>query len=266
MLNIRGLEFGYTADEKILHDISFDVRGGECVAILGNNGAGKSTMLKCINKIMTPHQGNVVVNGTSLLDKSPLHIARSIAYVAQKNEGNGMTVYDAILLGRKPYIRFSPSKEDYAMVESIIADFHLEAMAMCYIDELSGGELQKVMIARAMAQQPKVLLLDEPTSSLDMKNQYEVLSLVREISQRKQIAVVMVIHDLNLALRYCDKFLFLKDRKVYCFGGMEVVNPDNIEAVYQVSVDIQNYGNESVVIPVSHPNSDGQRRVFMAQY
>ncbi|MFZ7132416.1 MAG: ABC transporter ATP-binding protein [Eubacteriales bacterium] len=252
MLKINGLEFGYKVDKKILKDITFDVFNGECIAVLGNNGAGKSTMLKCINKIISPHKGIVMVNGLSILDKSPLEIAKSTAYVAQKNEGTGITAYDAILLGRKPFIKFSPNKEDYEIVENIIHDLNLESISMYYIDELSGGELQKVMIARALAQQPKVLLLDEPTSSLDMKNQLEVLRLIKEVSQKKQIAVVIVIHDLNLALRYCNQFLFLKDRNVYCYGGLEVMTPENIRAVYQVPVVVEKYENQRIVIPISN--------------
>jgi iron complex transport system ATP-binding protein len=234
----------------ILDKIKFDVSNGECVAVLGNNGAGKSTMLKCLNKIMSPQKGTVSVDGINLLKLSRQEIAKNIAYVAQKNEGNQITVYDAILLGRKPYIRFSPSEEDYKIVEDIIESLHLTDLSLRYIDELSGGELQKVMIARALAQEPKALLLDEPTSSLDLKNQFEVLKLIRAIAKERQIAVVIVIHDLNLALRYCDRFLFLKDRSIYCYGGIEVMTPENIGAVYQVDVAVESYFDQHVVIPI----------------
>lgn len=251
MLKIDALEFGYRSRRKILDDIKFDVSNGECVAILGNNGAGKSTMLKCLNKIISPQKGRVVIDDVDILKLNRLEIAKNTAYVAQKNEGNQITVFDAILLGRKPYIKLAPKKEDFDIVETIIAALNLETLSLRYIDELSGGELQKVMIARALAQEPKVLLLDEPTSSLDLKNQLEVLKLIQNITKEKQIAVVIVIHDLNMALRYCDRFLFLKDNAIYCYGDVDVMTSENIGAVYQVSVAVEKYENQRIVIPLA---------------
>lgn len=251
MLKIDALEFGYRSNRKILDEINFDVCNGECVAILGNNGAGKSTMLKCLNKIISPQKGTVVINDVDILKLNRLEIAKNTAYVAQKNEGNQITVFDAILLGRKPYIKLAPKKEDYDIVEKIIANLNLEKLSLRYIDELSGGELQKVMIGRALAQEPKVLLLDEPTSSLDLKNQLEVLKLIQKITRDRQIAVVIVIHDLNLALRYCDRFLFLKDNAIYCYGDVDVMTPENINAVYQVPVAVECYQEQRVVIPLA---------------
>ena len=251
MLKIDALEFGYRSNRKILDHIEFDVANGECVAILGNNGAGKSTMLKCLNKIISPQKGRVVVNEVDILKLTRLDIAKNTAYVAQKSEGSQITAYDAILLGRKPYIKLAPKKEDYEIVENIIASMDLEKFSLRYIDELSGGELQKVMIARALAQEPKVLLLDEPTSCLDLKNQLEVLKLIQNITKEKAIAVVIVIHDLNLALRYCDRFLFLKDNEIFCYGGMDVMTSENIGAVYQVPVTVESYQNQKVVIPLT---------------
>ncbi|MFZ7130894.1 MAG: ABC transporter ATP-binding protein [Eubacteriales bacterium] len=250
MLKVEALEFSYGSDKKILDNIQFDVLKGECIAVLGNNGAGKSTMLKCLNKIISPQKGIVTVNEIDLLQLSRLEIAKNAAYVAQKNEINGITVYDAILLGRKPHIKIAPVKKDYDIVENIVKGLNLQELALRHIDQLSGGELQKVMIARALAQEPKALLLDEPTSYLDLKNQLEVLKLIQEITKKKEIAVVIVIHDLNLALRYCDRFMFLKDKAIYCYGGMEVMTAENIKAVYQVCVAVENYRNQRVVIPL----------------
>ncbi len=250
MLKINNLEFSYRSSKKILEKIEFDVENGECVAILGNNGAGKSTLLKCLNKIIIPQKGSVAVNGTDLLQLNRLDIAKNTAYVAQKNEANRITVYDVILLGRKPFIKLSPTKRDYEIVEEIIENLKLQDLSLRLIDELSGGELQKVMIARALAQQPKVLLLDEPTSYLDLKNQIEVLQLVQRITKERKIVVIMVIHDLNLALRYCNRFLFLKENSVFCYGGLEVMTSENISEVYQVPVTVEHYQNKSIVIPL----------------
>lgn len=249
MLKVSGLEFSYGTDKKILQEVSFDVLNGECVAILGNNGAGKSTMLKCLNKIISPHKGTVVVNQVNILKLSGLEIAQKTAYVAQKNEVNQISAYDAILLGRKPYVTFSPTKKDHLIVERILQNLHLEELSLRSIDELSGGELQKVMIGRALAQEPKVLLLDEPTSCLDLHNQLEVLKLIQKITKEKEIAVVIVLHDLNLALRYCDKFLYLKNSQVYSYGDIETVTSRTISDVYGVDVEIVERRDMKIVIP-----------------
>ena len=122
--------------------------------------------------------------------------------------------------------------------------------ALRRLDELSGGELQKVIIARALAQQPQILLMDEPTSSLDLKNQLEVLALIRQISRERGIAAVVAMHDLNLALRFADRFILLKDRTIYAAGGQEVMTPENIEAVYAVPVTIASHNGSRVIIPL----------------
>jgi iron complex transport system ATP-binding protein len=136
------------------------------------------------------------------------------------------------------------------IVEDTIKKLSLDEIALRYIDELSGGELQKVGIARAIAQNPKLLLLDEPTSSLDLKNQLEILDTVKDVVRKENVSAIMTMHDLNLAFRYSDKFLFLKNGTIFAAGSMEDVTPDIIREVYGVPVTIQNYENVSVVIPV----------------
>jgi iron complex transport system ATP-binding protein len=160
-----------------------------------------------------------------------------------------MTVFDAILLGRKPYIKWDATSEDRQIVRDIIQKMQLEEFALRNVAELSGGEIQKVMLARALAQEPKLLLLDEPTSNLDLRNQHEVLRTVKIIAQEHNICVALVIHDLNLAIRYCDRFLFLKDSYVFSYGGLEVMTPENIEEVYQVHVHIIDCMGIPVIVP-----------------
>jgi iron complex transport system ATP-binding protein len=249
MIQVQELSFSYKHDRPILADINFSASKGQCTAILGNNGAGKSTLIRCLNRILEPQQGVVYVNGQNTRELKRNDVAKSLAYVAQHNAGDRFTVFDTILLGRKPYIKFEPTQEDIRIVESIISRMKLEDFALRYIDELSGGELQKVMLARALAQQPQVLLLDEPTSNLDLCNQYEVLGIIREIAKTEQISVLLIIHDLNLALRYCDKFLFLKDNRIFCYGGIEVMTPENINEVYEIPVTVQELNGIKVVIP-----------------
>ena len=250
MIAVKNLEFSYSRGANILKNVEFDAKKGECIAVLGNNGAGKSTLIKCLNKILKPQSGVVTVDGIDIQSLKQYDIAKHMAYVAQKNDGYKFTVYDAVLLGRKPYIKFSPTEEDYKITEEIINRMGLSSFKLRYIDELSGGELQKVMIARALAQQPKVLLLDEPTSNLDLRNQYEVLKTVREIAKEDNISVIIIIHDLNLALRYCDRFLFVKDSSVYAYGGIEVMNSHNISSVYGMNVAVNSVQGINIVIPL----------------
>jgi len=250
MMTVKDLDFRYSPSLHVLRDIAFDALPGECLAILGNNGAGKSTMLKCLNRVLSPQKGTVYVGGGKNILNLPHHqVARSMAYVAQNPANSRLTVYDMVMLGRKPYIKWGVCKEDIRIVESVITKMCLEEMAVRYVDELSGGEFQKVTLARALAQRPKVLLLDEPTSNLDLRNQHEMLSMVTQICCECDISVVIVIHDINLALRYCDKFMLIKDNQVYDYGNVEIVTGKSIEDVYQISVDIHELNGKRVVIP-----------------
>lgn len=250
MIEIKNIEFSYKNTRKILDNITFDMKENHFIAILGNNGAGKSTLLKCINGINTSDNGTVTISGENVLTMHRKEVAKRIAYVAQKNEGSRVTVFDTILLGRKPYIKWDATKEDLKLVDEIIEQMGLNEFKLRYIDEISEGELQKVMLARALAQQPKMLLLDEPTSSLDPRNQYEVLSIIKNIAKNKNIAVIIVLHDLNLALRYCDRFLFIKNEKIYSYGDIQTMTADCIEHVYEMPVAVQDYKGIKIVIPL----------------
>ncbi|NLO44982.1 MAG: ABC transporter ATP-binding protein [Clostridiales bacterium] len=249
MIRVKELSFYYNRDRMILDKINFCAPKGQCTAILGNNGAGKSTLIKCLNRILEPRQGAVFVDGKNIKELGRKDIAKYIAYAAQGSTGGRFTVFDSVLLGRKPYIKLEPSKEDFGIVESVIKRMGIEKLALRYTDELSGGEIQKVMLARALAQQPRVLLLDEPTGSLDLGNQHEVLAEIRQIAETEQICVIIVIHDLNLALRYCDNFLFLKDKRVFSFGGVETITPESVKEVYKTPVTVREIGGVMTVVP-----------------
>lgn len=237
MIEVKNISFSY-GKNAVLTDVSFTAQAGECVGILGNNGAGKSTLITCLNRIRTPSGGEVRIDGRSVRDMGRREMARSIAYVAQTSTLSQTTVFDAVLLGRKPYIKWAVGQEDLDLCADMIRRVGLEQLQLRSLDELSGGELQKVMLARALVQQPRVLLLDEPTSNLDPKNQYEMLALVRQLAREQEITVLVVIHDLNLALRYCDRFYFLKDGRGYRYGGVESVDQETIESVYGVSARV----------------------------
>lgn len=249
MMNVRELDFCYNSSSQILKDISFEALPKECLAILGNNGAGKSTLLKCLNRILSPQNGVVYIGKNNVLEMPLGNVAQNMAFVAQDTQSSRLTVYDCIMLGRKPYIKWGIRAEDEAIVLSVIERMNLQDMAARFVDELSGGERQKVMLARALAQQPKVLLLDEVTSNLDLRNQHEALNLVASLCHENEIAVIMIIHDLNLALRYCHKFVLLKDSEVYNYGGKEIITSKSIRDVYGISVKLHNIEGIDVVIP-----------------
>lgn len=249
MVHVEQLGFGYTPKKTIINHIDFSVKKGEVLGILGKNGAGKSTMLKCLNKILPPSCGSVVMNGEEISTMSRHNISRRIAFVAQSNERQRMTVYETILLGRIPFMKWGVTPEDEAIIEDVIQQLNLQDYTTRYMDELSGGEAQKIYLARALAQQPQLLLLDEPTSSLDIKNQYATMALVRRIVQERQISAIVVLHDLNLALRYCDRYLLLNDGGVHAIGGEEVITEEVIEDVYGMPVCLGEIKGKKVVIP-----------------
>jgi iron complex transport system ATP-binding protein len=249
ILAVNGIQFKYGC-RTILENVGFSVQRGEFLSILGNNGAGKSTLLKTLNKILSPKKGSVLLAEQEVLKLNRLSIALKMAYVSQHCQSNRQTVFDAVLLGRKPHIKWDATASDLALVQGILSKTGLADFALRYLDELSGGELQKVVIARALVQEPKVLLLDEPTSNLDLKNQIEVLRTIQTAAKEKNIAVVAVMHDLNLALRFSDKFLLLQNTKVFVAGGSEVMTAENISQAYGVPVSVERVQNQMVVIPI----------------
>jgi len=247
LLSVRDISHSYH-DKQVLNNISFEAEGGDCVAILGNNGAGKSTLVTCISKIRNATSGTVYVDGENFFALSRNERARCMSYVAQKSEAHQITVYDAILLGRKPYITWALRAEDIDTCNAVIEHMGLEDLKLRNIDELSGGELQKVMLARALVQEPKVLLLDEPTSSLDPKNQHAVLSFVQEVAKQQGITVLVVLHDIGHALRYCDRFLLLRDGEVYSYGCEESITEEAIFDLYGVKSSIVEVSGRKVVV------------------
>ena len=234
ILDVRGVRFAYNGI-KVLQDVRFSVDGGEVLAILGPNGVGKTTLLKCINAIHRPSGGSVLVDGRDVLAMRPERIARKTGYVAQRTEPARLTAFDAVLMGRKPHIRWRVERQDLCMVDAALKRLGLAHLALRHIDEMSGGELQKVAIARALVQEPRLLLFDEPTSSLDLKNQVEILHVIRRVAVEHKVAAVMTMHDLNTALKYADKVLFLKNGVVHAAHAAGDVDAATIEAVYGVA-------------------------------
>ena len=250
MVKVENITFSYNRSGKnVLENVGFSIEAGQCLAILGNNGAGKSTLLKCIDRIHPVLGGSVTIDGQNIFGMTGNELARQIAYVPQNTRPVNMTVFDTVLLGRKPYIKWDTTEEDRQIAGRVIHQMGLENYTLRNVSQLSGGEAQKVMLARALTQEPKFLLLDEPTSNLDPKNQHEVLRTVQEIARTHQISVAIIIHDLNLAIRYCDRFLFLKGSQVYAFGEIETMTPETIEAVYGMNARIIYDGRIPVIVP-----------------
>lgn len=250
VLSVDKIEFSY-GNATVLKDVNFKVKKGDFVSILGVNGSGKSTLMKCINRILKFKEGMIFVEDRDIKKMKDIEIAKKIGYVPQSSETGFVTVFDAVLLGRKPYIKWDVSKKDIELTEKILKVMDLEEYALRYINELSGGELQKVVIARALVQEPQILLLDEPTSDLDLKNQLEVMRIIREVSYTHNIASIVVMHDINLALRYSDKFIILKEGQVFTTGGKEVITPEIIKETYGVDVHVEKFEGVPMIIPKS---------------
>jgi iron complex transport system ATP-binding protein len=250
MLNATNIKFAYNG-RPVLSDISFSLGQGQIMGVLGVNGAGKSTLLKCLNRILTPQNGSVRMNGEELLLMNRNHVARRMAYVPQHHEKTMLTVFETVLMGRKPHIRWALEAADLLLVEDIIEQIGIAHLAMRPVSELSGGEVQKVIIARALAQSPQILLLDEPTSNLDMKNQLEVMGLIRRIVDTRQLSAIVAIHDLNTAVRFADRFLFLKKGQIHAVADKEDVTPEMIRQVYDVEVMLTELQGQTVVVPLS---------------
>jgi iron complex transport system ATP-binding protein len=224
----------------VLHDVSFTINTGESVALLGPNGSGKSTLIKTIAGILSPTSGKILINGIDAIAVDPIDRAKSIGYVPQYFHYTPFTtVLDTVLIGRRPYISWSVTDNDLAMVDKSLATMHVTDLAGRFVNELSGGQRQRVFIARALAQQPEFYLFDEPTSSLDLRHQLETVSTMQKIVHEEKSCMIIALHDLNLALRYTDKVVMLKDGKIYAYGTPdEVLTKEAIRDVYGVCTEI----------------------------
>ncbi len=248
ILRINDLIFKYNSI-NILNNISFNVEKGEILAILGPNGVGKTTLLKCINSILKREKGDIQVSGCDTFTMSVTEIAKKISYVAQRPDTGRLTAFDAILLGRRPHIRWGVSKKDIKKVDAVIKQLNLEHLSLKYIDQMSGGEIQKISLARAFVQETDLLLLDEPTSNLDLKNQTEVLGFIKRVVKEHDVAAVITMHDLNTALKYSDKYLFLQNGSIYGTGRINNISSEMVESVYGLPVEIIQHNGCPVIIP-----------------
>jgi len=240
-LTINHLSFKYNG-LPALEDVALEVGLGEVLSIVGPNGSGKSTLLKCINRILKTKQNTVLIDGRDVGKIGLRDLAKMMGYIPQNSLSSfPFTVFDVVLMGRRPYIQWSLGERDKEIVAKILEFLGIDNLAMRYFNELSGGEQQKVIIARALAQQPQILLLDEPTSSLDIRHQLEIICILRSLTQGKNRSVIVAMHDLNLASRFSDRMLMLKQGSIFAVGDpVSVLTEENIEAVYGVKSRVTN--------------------------
>ena len=236
MLGAHDLRFSYPG-RPVLDGVSLALAPGEVLAVLGPNGAGKSTLLRCLAGALTP-KGRVELGGRPLSDIPPTERARLLAFVPQHVPARlPLTVFEAVLMGRRPYLSWRPRPEDLDAVWEALGMLGLSDLAAREFGEISGGQRQKVSLARALAQQSRLLVMDEPTSSLDLKHQMEVMALLCSLAEEQDTGVVLAVHDLNLAARFASRVLLLHRGRVFADGPpAEMLTEDSIREVYGVDV------------------------------
>ncbi len=251
LVRIENISFSYGKIDA-LKDVSLSLEKGNLVGIIGPNGSGKSTLIKCLCGLLDVHKGHVTLEGIILSSIPKRKLATLVGYVPQIQErATPSTVFDTVLMGRIPHLTWSPTRRDLEIVAKAMCTMEITEFSLRDIHELSGGQQQRVFIARAMAQEPKVLCLDEPTSSLDIKHQLGLMRGIRDITREKNILALMAVHDLNIASQYCDRLVILKEGHVFKEGKPhEVLCKKSIKAAFDIDVAIHQHGDFMHIVPV----------------
>jgi iron complex transport system ATP-binding protein len=239
MIEVNSIFFRYLED-WVLQDVSFQVRKGEFIGVIGPNGSGKTTLLKILYRLLSPQRGEVLFERVPLKKMSQRDIAKRIAVVAQETYPVfPFHVIEIVLMGRSPYLGhlMFESEKDLKIAKKAMEWTEILPISERPIDELSGGERKRVFIARALAQEPEVILLDEPTANLDIHHQIEFLDLILALNREKGLTILMASHDLNLASEFCDRLILLQKGGIFKMGSpQEVITRENIERVYGCGV------------------------------
>jgi iron complex transport system ATP-binding protein len=222
--------------KRVVDSVSFSVGSGEIVALLGPNGSGKSTIIKTIASVHRQTEGSILIDRKNIDSVDPVDLAKMIGYVPQQFTYTlYSTVFETVLLGRRQHIKWSVSDEELSRVQQSLDALEMGEMAGMFMDQLSGGERQKVFIARALAQDPRVFVFDEPTSALDIRYQIEVMETMRDITRERGAGMIIAVHDLNLAYRYADVVLVLSHGRMVGYGKpRDILTPECINRVYGV--------------------------------
>lgn len=239
---IENIRFSYQKGTEILHDVSAGFAAGKITALIGANGCGKSTLLNLMAGVMKPNSGKILLNGKSISELKRTVVAQSIAVVHQSNTAPGdMTVEKLVSAGRTPYRSLfrAADDEDAAAVQKALGDTDTAEYADRVVSALSGGQMQRVWLAMALAQDTDILLLDEITTYLDIHYQLEILHLIRQLNRKKHLTIIMVLHDINLALEYCDEVVVMKDGRITAQGDIaKAVNEEVLNEAFEVSSKI----------------------------
>lgn len=252
-LKVENISFAYRKGPVILERVSLDMKAGTLTALVGQNGSGKSTLLKCVNGILTPRGGRLSWEGLNLLALSPIERSRIMSYVPQAiPESMSFRVFDVVLMGRRPYanwIRWGVRASDRQRVFSILERLGLDEICFRNYSELSGGQQQKVLIARALVQEPRLLIMDEPTSNLDLRHQQDILTLLKKTASETGISVLLSAHDLNLVMNYADRLEMLKDGRILHSGPVDdVLTSENIREIFDVDTHVGHYKGTPFVL------------------
>ena len=249
MLSVENVTFRYDRQgPDVLRGVNLELKSGEIGILLGRNGSGKTTLFQNILGILNPRSGTIRLDGEDSRRLSRAQRARRIAYVPQDIRFGALSVFDSVLMGRVSYFGMKAGQADYLAVERILRDMGLEGFAQRNVEELSGGERQKIAVARAMAQEPKLMVFDEPTGNLDIANEQQIITEARRLAREKHIGILSSLHDLNRAMDFGDKFFFLKDGVVKYTGGKECFREDVLRDIFDINVKIAQVDGQPVIL------------------